>query len=202
LVTTSPFSLQINRPVFMLEQYVYKGKEPLKLIGDLIPRDKVTLLHGRSGCGKTFSILKFFIEHGIEPVLLDFDDNEIIDGALHIDGDMFIRGIKGNDALQMELDKKVVIIDTYAMAALSLKKHLDITVEQFVASLDATVVVIAHTVYYSGKPAEPAVPFEFANHVACRLHLHNDVKMTKVNDYLEVEKLRGKGSYNIVDWMR
>jgi len=63
------------------------------------------------------------------------------------------------------------------------KKYLDCTVQEFVDSLDATVIVIAHTVYYSGKPAEASVPFEFANHVACRLHLHNDVKLTKVNDH-------------------
>ena len=186
----------------MLENYLYSGKEPLKLIDGLVPRDKTTLLHGRSGCGKTFSLLKFFEDQGIRPVLLDFDDNDISFDAMHIDGDRFIRALSLNDSLLVELEKHVVIIDTYAMASISLKKHLDCTVQEFVDSLDATIIVIAHTVYYSGKPAEASVPFEFANHVSCRLHLHNDVKITKVNNYLEVEKLRGKGSYNIIDWMR
>ncbi len=186
----------------MLENYLYSGKEPLSLIGNLIPRDKTTLLHGRSGCGKTFGILKFFEQQGIRPVLLDFDDNDITTDALHIDGDRFLRALSLNDGLHIELEKQVIIIDTYAMAAISLKKHLDCSVEDFVKSLDATIIVISHTVYYSGKPAEASVPFEFANHVSCRLHLHNDVKMTKVNDYLEIEKLRGKGSFNILNWMR
>ncbi len=186
----------------MLENYLYKNKVPLQLIGDLIPRNKTTLLHGRSGCGKTFSILKFFKKENIVPILLDFDDNDTTPDITHVDGDKFIEALSLDSSLYSELKGQIIIIDTYVTASASFKKHLDCTVKEFVDSLDATIIVVAHTVYYSGKPAEASVPFEFANHVSCRLHLHNDVKMTKINDYLEIEKLRGIGSFNIHNWMR
>lgn len=68
---------------------------------------------------------------------------------------------------------------------------------------EKTVIVIAHTIYYSGKGVVPEVDFQWSNHLGCRLHLHKDILKTKTNCYLEVEKLRGyKGDDVIEHWMR
>ena len=180
----------------------------MKKIGDLIPVGKTTLLHGRSGSGKTLSLLKYLIDNGETPCYIDFDTNDEYDSMAleHIDGFKLIDHIKTNGTVILdELKNKVIVIDTYAMANGYIEQELSDKLENFIKkliSLKSTVIVIAHTTYFSGKPAEPNVDIVFANHVACKLHLHNDVKKTKTDIYLEVEKLRGMDSKIINDWMR
>ena len=180
-------------------------------IGDLIPRGRTTLLHGRSGSGKSYSMLKYFKECGVVPVFIDFDHNEEYNSSdiVHIYGPKLADDLFGDDkelagSILKELVDRVVVIDTYAMTKLHLESVKK--VHSFIDALNdngCTVVVVAHTAYYSGKPAEPDVDMVWANHVACRLHLHNEVKKTKIDIYLEVEKLRGyKGPALIYKWMR
>ena len=177
----------------MIDDILYVVGSKVKCIGELIPVGKTTLLHGRSGSGKTMSIIKYLNENEVTPYFIDFDSNDEYASMdiVHIDGYKLVDYTSDDTkkALIDSLTDGVVIIDTYALAS----KIFD--VELFIDELNGygiTVIIIAHTVYYSGKPAEPACEVVFSNHVACRLHLHNEVKKTKTDVYLEVEKLRGK----------
>ncbi len=191
----------------MLSKILYEVGTTLEKIGDLIPVGKVTLLHGRSGCGKTLSILKYMISHDVKPIFIDFDSNDEYNSMniVHVDGYRLIDVMKESKSVLNEFKNQTIVIDTYIKANQTL---LDNDIGDIHSLIDAltdrgsTVIVIAHTSYYSGKPAEPDVDVVFANHVACRLHLHNEVKQTKTSIWLEIEKLRGTDSRNIVDWMR
>jgi len=188
----------------MFSKYKYIKGDVIKTIGGLIPIHKTTLLHGRSGSGKTLSIIKFLIEHNQKIMLMDFDTNDEYNDMdmVHVDGYKMVQAIKSKEIKPTAFKGYVVIIDTYTKCDAALK---DMSVEDLAKGLNkggATVVVIAHTDYFSGKPAEPQTDKVFANHCACRLHLHNDVKLTKTTVYLEIEKLRGKSSQLIMNWMR
>jgi len=78
---------------------------------------------------------------------------------------------------------RIIIIDTYAKCNLYLDEKLtEYKTPDIADVLEAngnTVVVIAHTEYFSGKEAEPDVDKVFANHVACKLHLHRDISFDK-----------------------
>ena len=202
----------------ILNDSTYEKGLAMETIGELVPVNKVTLIHGRSGCGKTMSILKYLNTHNIEPVLIDFDTNDGIDEHVklnHIDGfkfwDLFLNQYLNNDLreeLIKQLSDKVFVIYTYAMAnnyiSVSSGKKYDVhSLCTFLLEAGSTVIVTAHTVYYSGKDAQPDVDNVWSNHIGCKLHLHKDILKTKTNYYLEVEKLRGyTGSDVINDWMR
>ena len=192
----------------MLEGILYVKGKTLEKIGDLIPKGKVTLIHGRSGCGKTLSIIKYMENQNVEPYFIDFDSNDEYDDMklTHIDGYKLIDKMKYDNSVIDAFKNQVVIVDTYAKAEQIMNSSNDIgDIHSFIDALidrGNTVIAIAHTAYYSGKPAEPMVDAMFANHVACRLHLHNEVKQTKTSIYLEIEKLRGTDSKIIKNWMR
>ena len=191
----------------MLNKILYIRGTTMEKIGDLIPKGKTTLLHGRSGCGKTLSILKYLINHEQEPYFIDFDSNDEYNdmGIVHVDGYKFVDMAAKDKNIIDIFSNKVVVIDTYVKANQTLKAQDVMDIHSLIDGLTdrgSTVIVIAHTSYFSGKPAEPDVDVVFANHVACRLHLHNEVKQTKTNIYLEVEKLRGTDSKMIKNWMR
>ena len=202
----------------LISSSLYEKGKVMETIGDLIPLNKITLLHGRSGCGKTTSVLKYLIEHDITPVFLDFDTNDGIEDSLdemvHIDGfkfwDNFMECYNQDTKSELveQLASKVFVIDTYAMAnnyiSTSTENRYNIqSLCTFLVEANSTVVVTAHTVYYSGKDHEPDVDTVWANHLGCKLHLRKDILKTKTNVYLEVEKLRGyKGNDIVPDWMR
>ena len=58
------------------EKYISEtgGVENTKLLTDVLPRG-ITILYGRSGCGKTKSLIKHLNRFDIEPIFLDFDNN-------------------------------------------------------------------------------------------------------------------------------
>ena len=76
----------------IIENSQYKEGLSMETLGDLIPKNKITLLHGRSGCGKTLSVLKYFENLKLETILLDFDTNDGITKlvkTIHLDGFIF-----------------------------------------------------------------------------------------------------------------
>jgi len=210
-----------------LEDILMNSNDKYELLGNLIPKGKITLLHGASGSGKTYSLLKFLNSNYIEPYFIDFDDNTIYKDKfkfIHIDGYKLVNHLFNKESindLSNILRNKVVVIDTYALAnnAIRAKKeeyNIDINYGvdnlcKTLQSFEVTVIILAHTKYYAGKQQEPDCSFVFANHVACRLHLVNIEKIDsrtkdkqiKRTSYLEIEKLRGYDGERIIkDWMR
>ena len=100
----------------MLENILYKIGQPMEKIGNLIPKFKTTLIHGRSGCGKTVSVLKYLKHYDVKPMFIDFDMNDELNSSkslIHIDGYKLINELINNDVYSL-FTNKVVIIDTYA----------------------------------------------------------------------------------------
>ena len=60
------------------------------MLADVFRKNKINLLYGESGSGKTISTIKALNKEGIEPLLFDFDDNDspMVNNCsyLHIDG--------------------------------------------------------------------------------------------------------------------
>jgi len=187
----------------MLTSCKFKAKGETRMIGNLIPIGRVTLLHGISGCGKTMGIIKYLIHEKVKPVFIDFDHNNEISAfdTDHLDGEMVVKYISSNKII---LRDRVVIVDTYHLASsfLGSDKKLHLFIDTLI-KLGNTVIVLSHTNAFSGKADEPAVDIPWANHVACKLRLHRKIQANGEKIYLEVEKLRGyKGDTFITNWMR
>lgn len=193
-----------------------KATDMGNMIGELIPKNKITLLHGRSGCGKTLGILKYLISNNIKPLFIDFDYNDEYTSMDidHIDGYKLLKymfdNIDDRDKLtevKNDFKNRVVVVDTYAKCNIEMQSYTEGEngVEDFCTTLidsGATVIVIAHTTYYSMKPAEPDVNIQWANHLGARLHLYKNISKKSTEQYLIVEKLRNySGPDKIVDWM-
>lgn len=60
--------------------YVSKhgGFKEAQSLTDVIPKG-ITILYGRSGAGKTYSLIKHLTSNGITPCLIDFDNNPKLD---------------------------------------------------------------------------------------------------------------------------
>ena len=48
--------------------------EPIKRIGEIFPQNKLTLLTGLPGTGKTYSTIKAFNRDGITPIYFNLDE--------------------------------------------------------------------------------------------------------------------------------
>lgn len=76
------------------------GTKKLKTLTDVIPYG-TTIFYGRSGAGKTYSIIKHLTKNKINPLMLDFDNNYKLDfDYYHIDGKWFYEQIKKAKALR------------------------------------------------------------------------------------------------------
>lgn len=102
--------------------------EPVNRIGGLIPENKITLLHGLPGTGKTYSLIKFLNKHNIEPIYFNLDYTSI--GSLKTK--MFDEEVLKEFLLKKydSLNGEVVIIDTYIRMEDVLDKALEGTVHQ------------------------------------------------------------------------
>lgn len=82
--------------------------KPNRFITPLIPKG-TTILYGRSGCGKTYSLLKHLQSNKIKPYLLAFDDNPALDfDYVHFNGAFFVENYKDN-----EYTRKLREVDKY-----------------------------------------------------------------------------------------
>lgn len=163
--------------------------EPVERIGNVIPKNRVTLVTGLPGTGKSYSIVKFLNKNKIKPLYFNLDATEI--GEL--EADMF----DGKDLWDLlrksnnfeDLKDKTIVIDTYsrfeelAFSALSNAKDLkDLTKERIVEIFEnvikkynCTVIVIGHPEDYASKDGifkdNPAL----VRH--CYEHLHFEKKI-------------------------
>ncbi len=163
--------------------------EPVERIGNIIPKNRVTLVTGLPGTGKSYSIVKFLNKNSIEPVYFNLDATALGDlKANMFDGKDLWELLQKSNSFE-DLDNKVIVIDTYArfeeLAFATIKKedHHQLTKERIVETLEnltkkynCTVIMIGHPEDYVGRDSifkdNPAL----IRH--CYEHLHFETVVT------------------------
>ena len=191
----------------MLTKY-YKKEIEKVMLSEYIEQYKTTIVHGESGSGKSIFAVKELNDAGITPVYIDLDDNEInefetLDAKCELlDGYDFLKDliifdddeniIELNNELIEHLKDKVVIIDTWTLFSGfcgSEYKAYDIT--KILNKNNITVIILAHTIPYSGKDDKPEIADKIYRHIKARLHIRITKLKTKTEYHLIIEKLRG-----------
>lgn len=182
----------------------YKKKEGAKsMLTPLVEENKILLIHGESGAGKTVFIVKHLNENGITPLLFDLDDNEAeeLEGLNckcdMVDGYAMLESME--DADVEALKGKVVIIDTWKLFQTEVGSEiLAHEVLKNMCKLGVTVVVIAHTTPFSGQNDKPDVLDEIYRHIKGRLYIRKTTLKNAVEYHLLIEKIRGYKGDKIV----
>ena len=165
------------------------------MIADIFRQNKINLIYGESGCGKTISTIKALNKEGIEPLLFDFDDNDspMVNNCsyLHIDGYKALA-----DKTMVIPQNKVIIVDTW---------HTYQTAGGTISKLEEmartnTVVIVDHNRDLSGKRDIPTMDEHIVNHLGSKMWL----EITGKGVYkLHIKKCRGYNGPRIIEnWMR
>lgn len=191
--------------------FIIKEYPEVTFVGKVFRKYKINCIYGKSGIGKTISTIKALNEEGIEPILLDFDDNDSPKvnecNYVHVDGEGFIQAYKKKQNIVIPKEQ-VIIIDTWAMFTKSLD---DCNMEKILDELKYknTLIVIAHSKDLATKDDIADVPEELLNHFEGKMFLYYDKGSSRSSTkrlpayILEIKKLRGyKGNRKIVNWMR
>lgn len=185
----------------LLDKHI-KQEESKDMLTNIIEKNKITLVHGESGSGKTIFAIKHLNEFDIEPILVDFDDNtqaelkEVGVKALIVDGHPFMTellDLTNGEELRKELNGSVLIIDTWSL----FYKELEISEDDALKLLEKltevglTIIVASHTTIYSGKEDSPDVsPFVY-RHIKSRFYIRRTTLKSKIEYDLIIEKSRG-----------
>ena len=183
----------------MLENKI-KIYEDTIMIAEVFRKNKVNLLYGESGSGKTISAIKALNSVGIEPVLFDLDSND--SPAQNQCNYIHVDGYKSLADKSMTIPKDmVIIVDTWHMYSSS---------GGTIALLDRmaennTVILIDHSRDIATKRDIPIMKEELVNHLGSKLWLertyHKQTRTTSHN--LHIKKCRGYiGQSPISEWMR
>ena len=184
----------------MLKKIVKTYKATV-MLGKVFREKEINLLYGESGVGKTVSAIKALNNEGIEPILLDFDNNDSPTenkcDYIHINGLLYL-----SDDKSVIPKDKVIIIDTWQLL---LSNGGNIDSVNKIKEAGNTVILIAHNKPIATKKDIPDIDSKYANHFGSKLFLERDYsKKTKSSIYnLHILKCRGyKGDAVIEDWMR
>ena len=175
----------------------YKKNDGAKnMLTPLVEENKILLIHGESGAGKTVYAIKHLNENGIIPLLLDLDDNEAEEleslgcKCDMVDGYAMIEAMEDEDV--DALKGKVVIIDTWTLFWSEIgDETLAHQVLKNMCAKGVTVIVAAHTTPYSGKEDKPQMLDEIYRHIKGRLYVRKTTLKNMVEYHLLVEKVRG-----------
>ena len=165
------------------------------MIAQIFRQNKINLLYGESGSGKTISTIKALNKEGIDPILFDFDDNDSPEvnecSYVHIDGYKVLADKKAVYPID-----RVVIVDTW---------HTYITAGGTIEQLEEiskhnTIIIIDHNQSLATKQDIPMMKAELVNHLGSKMWL--EVTGKDVHK-LHVKKCRGyRGPKIIQNWMR
>ncbi len=185
-------------------------------IGGIIPKNKVTLLTGLPGSGKSFTISKFLNENNIVPLYFNLDPTEL--------GELNTRMYGGEDLLALlnakndftDLKDSVVVIDTYIrmeslLSGMFTKDGIVALLEEVIERYNITIIVIGHPEDYVGKDSIfKDNPTLVRN---CYEHIHIEKKnqsstrkgVTEITQSIITYITKGRGYTGeraIVNWMR
>ena len=179
----------------------YKKKEHQKMmLTPLIEESKITLLHGESGSGKTMFAIKHLNKNNIIPLLIDFDDNEDDElkelglKAENIDGEMFADDLMNKHSDKKILKDLVLIIDTWTLFCRYIgKEEIDAIsiLHKLSEEHSATIIILSHTVAFSGKEDKPDMDNNVYRHIKSRLYIRRTTLKSSIEYDLIIEKLRG-----------
>ncbi len=195
----------------------YEEKEfpVIEIIGNVFAKGKKGLFYGESGLGKTTISIKLLNDDGIEPFLVDFDDNPSPKdmGTKHtpINGFALMKHDHNESSLDIPTNA-VIIVDTYAYTRVAsmIKDESGNLVDRFEEFIDAlhnggsnTIIIIAHNKDIATKRDIPDADPVWVNHLGFKLWLHEEkrekdsqgITLGKVKMFpaavLTVKKLRG-----------
>ncbi len=182
----------------MLTDIIVNYEETV-MLAQVFRQNKINLLYGESGSGKTVSAIKALNQDGIEPILFDLDDN---DGPEQNDCSyIHINGYKAlaNKHMVMPINK-VIIVDTW---------HTFSSAGGTIAKLEMmaehnTVILIDHNKDIATKKDIPTMNEELVNHLGSKLWLERIYTAKNGTAHnLHIKKCRGyRGGSPIVEWMR
>lgn len=196
----------------MLKSRIIKYEEVI-MLGKVFKKNGLNLVYGPSGVGKTISSIKALNAEDIEPVLVDFDNNNSPEfnncNYKHINGIDVIDRIRSKDYVEIIKDS-VIVIDTWQLFLTnvgSAKKAIEFL--YLLVDNNNTVIVIAHNKDIATKTDIPDIDSKYVNHMDSKLFLEYDKgNSSKTNPRpegynLTVLKLRGyNGPRTIYNWMR
>ena len=188
--------------------------EPVDRIGGLFPKNKITLLTGLPGTGKSYSTIKFLNKNNIVPIYFNLDHSEIG----NLESDMF----DNNDLVELmnsenkytDLENKVIVIDTYSrLESLTEKRDRELVdlLESLVETYNFTLIILAHPEDYVGRDSIFKDNTTLVRN--CYEHIHLEAKITSstknkettitVMHIMYVKKGRSYiGDRTVIDWMR
>ena len=186
-----------------------------KRIGNLIPRNNLTLLSGLPGTGKSYSLLKFLNEHQISPILFNLDyDATLLPFTLEASRDDpdELKYLVNNEFDNIQ--DSVIVLDTYQhckeLLGLESEKHQEAFVRKLqvlCSEQNCTIIVVGHPTDLVGSTGifkdNPSLVRN------CYEHLHLDKVIDKRKKplipafTLYINKGRGMGGSKVIaDWMR
>ena len=199
---------------------VAEPKEP-ELIANIFPKNRLTLLHGQQGSGKTYSTIKCLNGVGITPLYIDLDGTTGISNLslYRISQDYLLRLFEEDS--ESNIEGEVLIIDIYTrlVPIFEEKKWNDQEItkqlERLVTRFNITLIVIGHTQSYVNRDGLFHDNTTLARGAAEELFLEKKLvkgkaatKTTKATpskiEYtLYINKGRGNGgARSIHQWMR
>jgi KaiC/GvpD/RAD55 family RecA-like ATPase len=203
--------------------------KPVERIATVIPKDRVTLVLGLPGTGKSTTILKALIEDGIKPIWFNMDESDTpldtVNDIDMFDGEYVLDFINGKFT---DLAGSVVVLDTYERIYEmieynnSLKEPGDkLSKEKLQASLvhaledrakeGITVIVIAHPEEYVGRDGifkdNPSLARRAYEIVSFETRLSTSMKEMAngkgVTNLMYLKKARNyNGKTILINWMR
>jgi predicted ATP-dependent serine protease len=189
--------------------------KPYNRIGGLIPENKLTLITGLPGTGKSYSLLKFLNQEKIKPIYFNLDE----DASLQTMDAIFPVSEHLSDFLDSkitDLKGHTIVIDTYQRVVdlIAKKGNTKEFQESFTKNLleiskkeKCTIIIIGHPEDYVGKDSIFKDNQSLVRN--CHEHIHLDVILPRGKTVTEVvyrtfiKKGRGfTGERIIENWMR
>lgn len=186
-----------------------KTLEEKDMLTSILEKNKVALIHGESGSGKTVFAIKHLNDNKIIPILVDFDDNcqqEMKENGIEtiiVDGYTFMKEIldigKGKD-LRDSISGSVLIIDTWTLFCkeMDYDEHQAIDMINKLSNSGFTIIILAHTKPFSGKEDVPDVDGKIYKHIKSRFYIRRTTLKSQIEYDLIIEKARGYKGKKII----
>jgi len=152
--------LKLSKELF-IQEYIVKI-EPMERIGEVFSKNKLNLIHGVQGSGKSFSTIKCLNADGITPIHINLDDSTGLEElSTYNVRDSFMIDFLGCKLEKSDMKGFVVIIDTYTrfeaeiFARGIITEHIGLfnLIESTIDFYDneVTVIMIGHTAPFVGR---------------------------------------------------